>query len=135
MACLDDAIKIREKMLDMFVFLSEENKHLITNEMIANYGGKYMLYYSRYISQLNLEDDCIIVYKVNRTTWYVKVNYTNIRERGVYSKFLEMREAFDKNPALNSLSGKEIEALFKIKHKTFLAFKSYYTFACDKQHI
>ena len=27
--------------------------------MIADYGGKYMLYYEKYIKQLNMLDECI----------------------------------------------------------------------------
>ena len=134
MACLDEAIKTREEMLEMFKYLSEQNdNHIVTNEMISSYGGKYMLYYSRYISQLNNEDECITVVKVGKSSWRVDVNYTNIRERGVYSKLLKMRDAFDAEPNLNYLSGSIIEEMFGITHKTFIMFKGYYTFASDKK--
>ena len=135
MACLDEAIKTREKMLEMFKYLSEQNdSHIVTNEMINSYSGKYMLYYSRYISQLNTEDECILVCKIGKSSWKVDVNYTNIRERGVYSKLLKMREAFDADPSLNYLSGNIIEEMFRITHQTFIMFKGYYTFASDKRH-
>ena len=135
MACLDEAIKTKEKMLEMFKYLSEQNDdHIVTNEMISSYGGKYMLYYSRYISQLNMEDECITIFKVGKDSWQVYVNYTNIRERGVYSKLLKMRAAFDAEPNLNYLPTEIIERMFHISHKTFIMFKGYYTFASDKKH-
>ena len=134
MSCLDEAIIIREEMLKMFKYLSEQNEnHIVTNEMISSYSGKYMLYYSRYISQLNNEDECITVIKSGKSSWQVYVKYTNIRERGVYSKLLKMREAFDAEPNLNYLSGSLIEKMFGINHKTFIIFKGYYTFASDKK--
>ena len=62
--CLDKAIETREKMLDMFQHLSEENDGIVTDKMIEENGGKYMLYYSKYIKQLNLFDCCISVFVI-----------------------------------------------------------------------
>ena len=47
MLCLDEAIEKRIDMLTMFQYLSEQNNGVVTDEMIRDYGGKYMLYYDR----------------------------------------------------------------------------------------
>ena len=77
-------------MLQMFNDLSQKYNNIITDQVIADYGGKYMRYYERYICQLNLIDECIIVNKIDKQSWYVKVNYLNIEERGIYSKLWEL---------------------------------------------
>ena len=79
--CLDEAIEKRESILDMFQQLSEQNNGIITNNMIEEYGGKYMLYYSKYIKQLNLFDNCISVLRLSKENWHVKVHNKNIKER------------------------------------------------------
>ena len=99
--------------------------------MIADYGGKYMRYYEKYISQLNLLDECISINKINKQSWYVKVNYLNIEERGIFAKLLKMRDAYNDYPILNYLSNKEICVIFSIPTKAVQMFKGYYTCAYD----
>lgn len=131
MLCLDSSIIVRKNMLQMFDDLSKKYNNIITDQMIADYGGKYMRYYERYISQLNLIDECITINKMDKQSWYVKVNYLNIEERGIYAKLLKMRNAYNNYPILNYLSNKEICVIFSIPTKAVQMFKGYYTCASD----
>lgn len=132
MLCLDEAIEKRIDMLTMFQYLSEQNNGVVTDEMIRDYGGKYMLYYDRYIKQLNLCDTCIDVFPLSRTSWHVKVYYTNIRERGIYSKFLKMRVDFLLNPELFNLTRVEVAQKYDISTAAVMVFMGYISYASDR---
>lgn len=130
--CLDKAIETREKMLDMFQRLSEQNNGIVTNKMIEEHGGKYMLYYSKYIKQLNLFDCCISVFQLSKESWHVEVHYKNIKERGIYSIFLKMRKEFTSNPELYKLKRVEIAERYNISTDAVKTFMGYISFASDK---
>lgn len=116
----------------MFDYLSNINNNIITDQMIADYGGKYMLYYEKYIKQLNILNECITVQKVDKKSWYVKVNYLDIEKNGIYAKLLKMRDAYNEYPILNYLPNKDICAIFDIPVKAIQMFKGYYSFASDR---
>ena len=133
--CLDEAIEKRESMLDMFQQLSEQNNSIVTNKMIEEYDGKYMIYYSKYIKQLNLFDTCVSVSQLSKEEWYVKVHYKNIKERGIYSIFLKMREDFTNNPELYELKRVEMAERYNISTDAVKTFMGYISFASDKNKI
>ena len=133
--CLDEAIEKREHMLDIFQRLSEENDGIVTNKMIEKNGGKYMLYYSKYINQLNLFDNCISVIRLSKENWRVKVHYKNIREKGIYSIFLKMRNDFTSNPELYNLKRIEIAERYNISTDAVKTFMGYISFASDKKKM
>ena len=90
----------------------------------------YVLY-SKYINQLNLGDICIEVLPLSRNSWYVKVHYTNIKEKGIYSKFLKMRMDFWSHPELYELKRAEIAKKYDISTDAVKVFMGYITSASD----
>ena len=132
MLCLDEVIEKRIDILTMFQYLSEQNNGVVTNEMIRDYGGKYMLYYDKYIKQLNLYDLCIEVSPLSQTSWYVKVYYTNIKDRGIYSIFLKMRMDFWLHPELFELKRVDMAQKYNISLEAVKVFMGYITYASDR---
>lgn len=132
MLCLDEAIEKRIDMLTMFQYLSEQNNGVVTDEMIRDYGGKYMLHYKKYIKQLNLCDTCIDVFPLSRTSWHVKVYYTNIKDRGIYSIFLKMRMDFWLHPELFELKRVEMAQKYNISPEAVKVFMGYISYASDR---
>lgn len=109
-----------QKLVDIIECHISKGERTIPKTKLAKEMDKSYTWVCKAMKRLNVEEECI-TYEKNG----MKINYSDLKINGVFSRILEMMKVTEQLNILVRLNNKQLCEIFKVKETTVQMYRSY----------